>query len=238
MWHTPLALSLLLSYPTEQTQLAADELFAELAANPALLPARPALAQLARELAANDLLDTQEAWVGLFDRTRSLSLHLFEHVHGEGRERGPAMVELADLYAQAGLDPSAHELPDYLPMLLEFTAAAPDAGRELLAKAAPLIDLLHGRLATRGSAYAAVLHATLLLAGAAASHQLPPPEPEQTPEELDRTWQEAEVLFGPGADPGAECGGDALAAKLRAARCAPNPNPRRPVLRRVPATQG
>ena len=68
----------------------------------------------------------QERYVLLFDRTRSLSLHLFEHVYGESRDRGQAMVDLKQLYEQHGLFMSSSELPDYLPLFLEFLSAVPE----------------------------------------------------------------------------------------------------------------
>ncbi len=221
---TPRALAALLCYPTEDLVNALPDLAT-------ILP--PTVAPLTAHLRGTDLLDAQECYVGLFDRTRSVSLHLFEHVHGDGRERGPAMVELNGLYAAAGLFPDTHELPDFLPMLLEFASVEPDQGRALLTNAAPVIDLLHQRLDDRESPYATAIAAVLHWIGR------PPARldlPEDAPDDLDRTWEEAEVLFGPGADPEAECGGTPnLAARLRAARRSPNPTPRRPVLRHVAA---
>ncbi|WP_135468996.1 nitrate reductase molybdenum cofactor assembly chaperone [Crenalkalicoccus roseus] len=230
------ALAALLAYPTAELRAALPEVRAALAADPALAPALPGLEALAARLGADDLLDLQEEYVALFDRTRGLCLNLFEHVHGDSRERGPAMVELHGLYAAAGLEPASGELPDYLPMLLEYAAIEPARGAELLGNAAPVLDLLHGRLLARGSAYAAALHAALLVAGAVPGTVPLADAPDPTPEELDAAYEEAPVVFGPGADPAAECGGEALAARLRAARRTPNPKPApRPVLRRVAA---
>ncbi|MBV1798039.1 nitrate reductase molybdenum cofactor assembly chaperone [Siccirubricoccus sp. G192] len=230
------ALAALLAYPSAALQPALPEVRAALAADPAFAPMLPDLDRLIAHL-GGDLLDTQEEYVGLFDRTRSLSLHLFEHVHGDSRERGPAMVELNGIYAAAGLEPRPGELPDYLPMLLEYAAVAPESGAELLANAVPVLDLLHARLTSRGSPYAAVLGAALLFAGARPGTVAVPEEPDPTPEELDAAYEEAPVTFGPGADPAAECGTDVIAAKLRAAtRRAPGvplPTPRRPVVRHV-----
>ena len=119
-------LSLLLTYPTAELKAAAPELAAALDAE-ALLPERlrARLAALIGEIAARDLYDLQERYVLLFDRTRSLSLHLFEHVHGEGRDRGQAMVDLIELYERGGLRLEAKELPDYLPLFLEFLSTRP-----------------------------------------------------------------------------------------------------------------
>jgi len=230
------ALAALLAYPTDDLLEALPEVRAALSADPVLRPALPALDELADHLKDADLLDLQEEYVGTFDRTRSLCLNLFEHVHGDSRERGPAMVELLGHYVAAGLEPATGELPDHLPLLLEHAAVTGDA--TLLGAAAPVLDLLHGRLVARGSAWAGALDAALRAAGRAPGTVPAQPEPEQTPEALDREWAEAPVVFGPGADPAAECGPEVMAARLRAARRSPNPNPRRPVVRHVAAIQG
>src|SRR5262245_15037597 len=120
------ALSALLSYPTTELQQASDELRTVLDVD-ALLPPTiaDALDVLIDELATGDLYDLQERYVLLFDRTRSLSLHLFEHVHGESRDRGQAMIDLKSLYERHGLAIGAGELPDFLPLFLEFLSTPP-----------------------------------------------------------------------------------------------------------------
>jgi nitrate reductase delta subunit len=230
------ALAALLSYPTEELLDALPDVQSALAADATLRPAMPALDRLVDHLADGGLLDLQEEYVGLFDRTRSLCLNLFEHVHGDSRERGPAMVELLGSYGAAGLEPATGELPDHLPLLLEHAAATGDT--TVLAGAAPVIDLLHGRLLARSSPWAGALDGALRAAGAVPGAVPAAPEPEQTAEALDKEWAEAPVVFGPGADPAAECGPEVMAARLRAARRAPNPTPRRPEIRRVAAAQG
>ncbi len=230
------ALAALLSYPSAELQAALPEVHAALAADAALAPAMHGLNRLVRRL-GQPLLDVQEDYVGLFDRTRSLCLNLFEHVHGDSRERGPAMVELNDIYLAAGLEPATGELPDHLPSLLEYAAVDPRRGAELLANAAPVLDLLHGRLAKRGSDYASVLHAALLFAGRQPAALPLEAEAVETPAQLDALWAEAPVLFGPGSDPAAECGTEVLAAKLRAATRGAMPVPqRRTVFSHVAAT--
>src|SRR6185503_2802115 len=121
MAQTYRALALLLRYPDADVQALAPAALEAIEAE-ALVPApiRRALAKLASELAGGDLYDLQERYVWLFDRTRSLSLNLYEHVHGETRERGPAMVGLLALYRSRGLDLSTDELSDHLPVFLEF----------------------------------------------------------------------------------------------------------------------
>jgi nitrate reductase molybdenum cofactor assembly chaperone len=123
------ALSALLTYPTKELQEATGPI-SEMLDNEPAVPAgiRRQLHDLIEELATGDLYDLQERYVLLFDRTRSLSLHLFEHVHGESRDRGQAMVDLQNLYARGGLEISAAELPDFLPLFLEFLATQPKRG--------------------------------------------------------------------------------------------------------------
>jgi nitrate reductase delta subunit len=95
-------------------------------------PTRRALLGFAEDLEAGDGWDVQETYVTLFDRTRSLSLHLFEHVHGESRERGQAMVDLIELYQKQGLAlEGSQELPDYIPLFLEFLSVYDTAERSL-----------------------------------------------------------------------------------------------------------
>ena len=112
------ALSLMLSYPTAELQAAMPEIGAVLAADPRLTAAtRAALQRLTDDLGQGDLFDLQESYVMLFDRSRTLSLNLFEHVHGESRDRGGAMVSLIETYRAAGFEPATTELPDHLPVL-------------------------------------------------------------------------------------------------------------------------
>ena len=152
------ALSALLSYPEEVLQKAAPEL-RKVLDEEALLPPerRAALDTLIEEIATTDLLTLQEHYVELFDRTRSLSLHLFEHVHGESRDRGQAMIDLKTLYEQNGLYLSSSELPDYLPAFLEFLSIRPlEEARAQLSQPAHILTALTERLHKRQSSYAAV----------------------------------------------------------------------------------
>jgi nitrate reductase delta subunit len=208
------ALSAMLDYPSADMQAALPEIRKVVRAEGLLGPLALARFEAAAEmLGAHDLLTIQERWVGLFDRVRSLSLHLFEHVHGDSRERGPAMVDLLAHYRKSGFEVTASQLPDYLPVILEFLAQIPvvDA-RAMLGEVAPLLAPVQLRLAKRGSPYAGLLAAVRELAGDSA---LPAddglPERDPTLEEINRDWSEAEVRFGPGdAGPsgtaGAACG--------------------------------
>lgn len=216
MTRTFKALSLLLSYPTAELQQAAPALRATLAADGLLAEtAHPGLYRLVDQLGERDLYDLQERYVLLFDRTRSLSLHLFEHVHGESRDRGQAMVDLQTMYAEHGLFVSAKELPDYLPLFLEFLSTRPLAdARELLGQPLHVLTALRERLEKRASDYAPVLAALEALAeGTASPEQLAEARavPDDDPSDLaalDRAWEEAAVSFGPeaGAEMGTQAG--------------------------------
>jgi nitrate reductase delta subunit len=205
------ALSLILSYPTRELQQAMPEIGGVLAADSRLTAAaRRALRPLVEELAGRDIYEIEEQFVLLFDRSRTLSLNLFEHVHGESRDRGGAMVSLIETYRDAGFDPVTTELPDHLPVLLEFLATRPaDEARSILADAAHIFDALATRLARRESPYGAVFAALLQLAGvkadsAAVAEMLAHPDDDPTDlAALDAVWAESEVVFGP--DPNAGC---------------------------------
>ena len=135
------ALAVLLAYPAAAIQdLARPALQA--IEDEGMVPAqiRRSLARLADELAEGDLFDLQERYVWQFDRTRSLSLNLYEHVHGESRDRGQAMVALLELYRSKGVELSANELPDNLPVFLEFLSLLPEPeAASLLGEAAHVL---------------------------------------------------------------------------------------------------
>ncbi|WP_428028564.1 nitrate reductase molybdenum cofactor assembly chaperone, partial [Altererythrobacter sp.] len=158
------------------------------------------------EVAEGDLYDLQERYILLFDRSRSLSLHLFEHIHGESRDRGQAMVDLAEHYERHGLVLSAKELPDFLPLFLEFLATRPlPEALELLEQPLHVIAALGERLRKRKSAYAWVLLALESIARGKPSQAVldellaaPDDDPEDL-QALDRAWEDQPVTFGPGA---------------------------------------
>jgi len=202
------ALALYLRYPTDEVQALAAEAQGVIDAEALVPPAiRRALGKLTAELASDDLFDLQERYVWLYDRTRSLSLNLYEHVHGETRDRGPAMVALLELYRSKGLELSANELPDHLPVFLEFLSTLPDTeAASLLGEAAHVLSALGERLNKRASPYRAVFGALRALAAdpadAAALAALMA-EPDDDPgdlEAMDKLWAETAVTFGPGDD--------------------------------------
>ena len=205
------AISLILSYPTRDLQHAMPEISAVLASETRLTAAaRRAWRPLADQLGGRDIFDLEEQYVMLFDRSRTLSLNLFEHVHGESRDRGGAMVSLVETYRDGGFEPATSEFPDHLPVLLEFLATRPSVeAQETLADAAHIFQALSERLVRRESPYSAVFAALLQLAGVTADEEAVAElleQPDDDPndlEALDEVWEESEVIFGP--DPNAGC---------------------------------
>jgi nitrate reductase molybdenum cofactor assembly chaperone NarJ/NarW len=215
-------LSVLLAYPTGELQAAAGELRHAVATDTSITPHhRASLIALVEDIASGDLLDIQERYVLLFDRTRSLSLHLFEHIHGESRDRGQALVDLRAMYETAGLEISARELPDYLPLFLEFLSLRPpEEARALLHQTLHIVAAIGERLVKRNSRYAGVFQALVTLAAQrpnpedlAALREVEDDDPSDL-QALDRVWEEEPVTFGPGA--GSSCPAERLEVKLRA----------------------
>jgi nitrate reductase delta subunit len=208
MIRTYRALAALLGYPSRDLQEGLAEIAGALCAE-GLVEVAP-LTPLLEEIATSDIWDLQERYVFLFDRSRSLSLNLFEHVHGESRDRGQAMVDLLETYRDGGFDLVGPELPDHLPVLLEYLSTRPLAeGRAMLGDAAHILSALATRLRRRDSAYAGLFDALAALAAEApdaeAAAALTAME-EDDPADLaalDAAWEEAAVTFGP--DPNAGC---------------------------------
>ncbi|AJZ56852.1 nitrate reductase molybdenum cofactor assembly chaperone [Paraburkholderia fungorum] len=196
-------LGALLDYPDQTLIVALDEIRAALAGH-AGLPSdtRAALIDLVERLSARPLLDLQEDYVEIFDRGRATSLYLFEHVHGESRERGQAMVDLLAMYEAKGLFLGAGELPDYLPVFLEFLShETPAQAHALLGEIADISRQIATKLAERGTPYFAAVAALLPLAGVAplANANATVCDAAMTREvdgeALDREWQEEPVSF-------------------------------------------
>ena len=186
-------LAKLLAYPDAELRAHLPELAEALEAERALGVGRRAeLDALMATIAAADPLEAEADYVELFDRGRATSLHLFEHVHGDSRDRGPAMIDLAQTYEQAGLHLAPGELPDYLPAVLEFVSTQPPReAREFLAETAHILNALFGALQRRGSRYASAVGALLDLAGAKAEPVQPAPD-----EPLDASWSEPPAFDG------------------------------------------
>lgn len=187
------ALSHLLTYPDAELRGHLGELQQVLHVEGVLDKARlVALDALVTRLLSEDALDCEAVYVDLFDRGRSTSLHLFEHVHGDSRDRGTAMVDLGKTYHEAGLYLAPGELPDYLPAVLEFVSTQPTRqARAFLGEIAHILNAVHSALQQRGSHYAAVLAALLELAGEKVHVVEVAPEPD-----IDEAWQEPEAFDG------------------------------------------
>jgi nitrate reductase delta subunit len=186
------ALARLLCYPDDTMVGHLPDVAEALAASSLSPLRRRELAELASDLLSTDWLEVEARYVDAFDRGRRTSLHLFEHVHGDSRDRGPAMIDLQQTYAAQGLYLADGELPDFLPVVLEF-ASTQEAGtaRGFLGEMAHILNALHSALAERRNPYAAVIAAVLELAGEPLQAV-----PVQAEEPLDASWAEPEAFGG------------------------------------------
>jgi nitrate reductase delta subunit len=186
-------LAALLAYPDARLRGDLAEMTALVAEEGALSDSRRGeIEALARRLATGEPIEIETEYVETFDRGRSTSLHLFEHVHGDSRDRGPAMIDLAQTYEQAGLYLAPGELPDYLPAVLEFVSTQPPReAKAFLGEIAHLVNGIFGALLARGSRYAAVMGALLDMAGAEPKAVEPRAEPA-----LDESWAEPPAFDG------------------------------------------
>jgi nitrate reductase delta subunit len=182
-------LSALMSYPQAELIAALPEIRVELQSEPETLET---LEPLLDYLESNSLISVQENYVGTFDRTASVALHLFEHIHGESRDRGQAMVDLIEEYRRYGFEPEASELPDYIPLFLEFLSLVePENAEKLLGEAIHVIAAIGVRLQRKESPYA---NAFLLLT------EFTDVVPQEQGEPPVRDMDDAMETFGPGAD--------------------------------------
>jgi len=186
-------LARLLSYPDAELRAHLPDMRDALHSERALGAARLAeLDALMHSLTAQEALEVEAEYVQLFDRGRATSLHLFEHVHGDSRDRGPAMIDLAQTYEQAGLYLAEGELPDYLPVVLEFVSTQPlKEARAFLGEMAHILNAIFSALQQRSSAYASVLGALLEIAGEKAQAVKVAPDAP-----LDESWEEPAVFGG------------------------------------------
>ena len=191
--HTLRALSLLLGYPQKGLLEMVPALVGAINDEAALPAARRGEIQaLAADLLRTDPIEAEARYVELFDRGRSTSLHLFEHVHGDSRDRGPAMIDLIKHYEAAGLYFDGKELPDHLCVVLEFASTQPPAqAKEFLGEVAHILQAIFSALRQRDSAYASLVAAVLELAG----HKVEA-VPVTPDESLDASWEEPQVFGG------------------------------------------
>jgi nitrate reductase delta subunit len=220
MMKTLKALSALLTYPTAELTAAVPDIRSVLHGEGVLASeALPALEPLLSSLASEDLYDLQERYVILFDRTRTCRCTSLSMSRREPRPRS-AMVDLKSVYEAAGFEISSTELPDYVPLFLEYCSLLPEAeARQMLSEPAHVLTALGERLRKKDSAYAAVFEALVSIAASkpsAEAFEALVPEQDIDPNDLkalDAVWEEEEVRFGPGAAV-ADCGVDSLAAKI------------------------
>lgn len=195
------ALAALLAYPDAELRAAIPEIVEAITAERMLKRhERTDLVALAHEIGSSDELEAEGRYVDLFDRGRRTSLNLFEHVHGDGRLRGPAMLELRKRYLDAGMEPVSNELPDHLPLLLEYLSCRDLAEtRDTIVEIAHILRQLGNTLLKRQSRYAAVVAALLQLGGEKGLDAHAPVPPL---DDFDRTWQEKPAFAPPDPVPG------------------------------------
>ncbi len=187
-------LGILLCYPDKDWQSGLRDMAGILSAEG--LVNSPDLLGFLADAQSAELFDLQEEYVDTFDRIRSLSLHLFEHVHGDGRERGQAMVDLSDRYLEQGLELSAHELPDYLPAFLEYLSKlGHENALEELDEISHILQAIGKKLKERQSPYALIFEALLQMLGKSIGPVAIKAKPEIDFEELDKEWQEKNIEF-------------------------------------------
>lgn len=191
--YTLRALARLLAYPDASLRSDLGYLAAAIDEEAALPAARRAeLNALVHELLRMDPIEAESRYVETFDRGRATSLHLFEHVHGDSRDRGPAMIDLAQTYGKAGLQMAPDELPDHLGVVLEFASTQPaDIAADFIGELAHIVSAVFSALLKRESPYASVLAAVLELAGQTAQ-----PVPFAADEPIDDSWQEPAPFDG------------------------------------------
>lgn len=197
-----LVISRLLEYPDAALWQHQQELREALAEGGALnLQQAAQLNNFISTLCGGDLLDAQASYSELFDRGRATSMLLFEHVHGESRDRGQAMVNLMNQYQQAGMEIDSRELPDHLPLYLEYLSQREESeARGGLQDVAPILALLAARLKQRESDYASLFDVLLGLSQSnvaveSVSKQIAGEARDDTPQALDAVWEEEQVKF-------------------------------------------
>jgi nitrate reductase delta subunit len=196
-------LGLLMSYPKAEWLSHLEEC-SLLLVQEEFLPRKNLRAVLAfiEELKAADVYSLQEEYVATFDRGRSHSLHLFEHIHGESRDRGQAMVNLSDAYEEKGFAIDQAELPDYIPLFLEFLSQIPlDEALELLGEPIDIMATIAARLKERDSSWSVLFQALVALSRIKPSQdridEVLAQGPEDTSlEALDKEWEEAAAFDG------------------------------------------
>lgn len=188
------ALSRLLQYPDRELMDHLSEVAAALYEMPKLSKkVQLGLQEFVNYLEASDLMDSQENYVECFDRGRATSLHLFEHVHGDSRERGQAMVDLLQTYKEGGLQLSANELPDHLSIILEFASTLPlDQAKQFVGEMAHILNAVYSTLVARNNRYAWLIAAAIEFSG----EKFKVVELKIQEESMDEEWAEPPAFGG------------------------------------------
>jgi nitrate reductase molybdenum cofactor assembly chaperone NarJ/NarW len=196
-------LSKLIDYPSDILYQHGAEIAELITQDESLLEVdKEALLSFVNQRFTNDLLDWQADYDGLFERGRSLSLLIYEHLHGESRDRGQAMVNLLKQYKAAGLDIGVRELPDYIPLFLEFASTQGDKNAKTwLQDIAPILALLAVRLEQRDCNYSALFNALVSLSEMEIDiinlrEKVSKEKRDDTNKALDKVWEEEAVTFG------------------------------------------
>jgi nitrate reductase molybdenum cofactor assembly chaperone NarJ/NarW len=187
------ALAAMLRYPDADFRAAVPELRAAFESEHALPKQRLVeLDALLRQLQTMDPFEAEARFVDTFDRGRATSLLLFEHVHGDSRDRGPAMVDLGQMYERCGLVLAGDEMPDHLSVVLEFASTQPEkVARDFLGEMAHILNAVFSALRERENPYASVVAGVLEMAGHKV--QSVPVVPD---EDLDEAWAEPPAFDG------------------------------------------
>lgn len=194
-------IGVLMDYPQDELWQYREELLDAADAQALTVRRRVDLRDFAQRLLDTDPLDAQDAWLSCFDRGRAMSLLLFEHIHGESRSRGQAMVDLQETYHRNGFELAAKELPDYLPLVLEYLSQRPaEEARDWLHQIHHIVGLLAARAGERGNPYAVLFEILVELAEGKLEIEVlrrrAGSEPrDDTAEVMDRVWEEEAVRF-------------------------------------------
>ena len=196
-------LSLLLSYPSDELQNFLLEVERELREEALLQEDRiDEIDEFCKRFNHIDLTDWQGEYVQLFDYSRSVSLHIFEHIKGDSRDRGQAMVNLIEFYKEKGMHLTARELPDYIPAFLEFLSTLSIAkAAELLAETVNIMDKINEALSDGNNPYSSIFKAIIALSAKQPDKAITRAMiKNEKPLDLDAEYEEEPVTFG-GATP-------------------------------------
>lgn len=192
-------LSLLLSYPNEELQKFLPHVEKELREESLLQKDTiSGLAEFCARQGQLDLTRWQEEYVQLFDYSRSVSLHIFEHIKGESRDRGQAMVNLMEFYKENGMYLTTKELPDYIPAFLEFLSTLPPAkASELLGETVHVMDRISEALIESENIYNTIFQAIISLSAKKPDKTITQEMiKNEKPLDLDAEYEEEPVTFG------------------------------------------